>query len=397
MASQSGHDSPESEDRASIEEGERLRMVVQGMPVMVDAFDANGLITVWNAECERVTGFTAAEVVGNPEALLLMYPDREYREKMIQEWAARGDNYRNWTWEITCKDGSRRFIEWSNISQIMPIPGWATWGIGQDVTERYRLEAERESLISELRTKNAELEQRREQLEQFMYAVSHDLMSPLVTIQSFAGFIGEHLEHHDFEKVDGELGYIQRAGRKMQTLLNELLELSRLGRPTGVNEDCDVGSLIEEALDIAAGRIASNRVKVSVEVEPAQVHGDRRRLVEVFQNLIDNACKYMGNQTMPQIRIHSERIGNEVRVTVADNGIGIDPRFADKPFQMFEKLDPASEGAGMGLTIVQRIVQIHEGKVWFESPGVGAGTRFFVQLPLSKLRTDSISRTENAR
>ncbi|MBL8021055.1 MAG: PAS domain S-box protein [Leptospirales bacterium] len=383
MVNQPGDDSPEPEDRASIEEGKRLRMAIQSMPVMVDAFDENGLITVWNSECERVTGFTAAEVVGNPNALFMMYPDQEYREKMLNEWAIRGDNYRYWAWEITCKDGSHRFIEWSNISEIMPIPGWARWGIGQDVTERYRLEAERESLIAELQTKNAELERRRQQLEQFMYAVSHDLMSPLVTIQSFAGFIGEHLQRQDFGKVEGDLGYIQRAGQKMQTLLDELLELSRLGRPSAVNENCGIDSLIAEALDIAAGRIASNRITISLQVEPLQVYGDRRRLVEVFQNLIDNACKYIGKQTAPEIRIHSERIGNEVLITVADNGIGIDPRYADKPFQMFEKLDPESEGAGMGLTIVQRIVQIHEGKIWFESPGVGAGTSFFVQLPLS--------------
>ncbi|HZL87382.1 MAG TPA: PAS domain S-box protein [Pirellulaceae bacterium] len=124
----------------------RLQTVVRGMPVMMDALDDSGMIVAWNDECERVTGYKAAEIIGNPRALELLYPDRAYREAMMAEWGRRGGNYLNWEWDLTCKDGSVRTIAWSNISMKLPIAGWSTWGIGVDVTERKRAtEALRES------------------------------------------------------------------------------------------------------------------------------------------------------------------------------------------------------------------------------------------------------------
>jgi PAS domain S-box-containing protein len=119
---------------------EQLRRVVQHMPVLMDAFDAAGSIVVWNAECERVTGYTASEVIDNPHVLEVFYPDGNYRTRLLQEWAEKGHNYRNWEWDITAKDGSVKTIAWSNISEHFPIPGWATWGIGVDVTERKQAE-----------------------------------------------------------------------------------------------------------------------------------------------------------------------------------------------------------------------------------------------------------------
>lgn len=122
------------------ERQERLRQVVQHMPVMMDAFDAQGNILVWNGECERVTGFRAEEMVGNPRAMELLYPDPAYRRRMMAEWARRGDDYRDWEWEMACKDGSVKTVAWSNIAARCPVPGWATWGIGVEVTKRKRAE-----------------------------------------------------------------------------------------------------------------------------------------------------------------------------------------------------------------------------------------------------------------
>jgi PAS domain S-box-containing protein len=122
------------------ESEERLRRVVQNMPVMMDAFDAEGNIIVWNGECERVSGYQQAEIVGNPKAMEWLYPDPAYREQMMSEWKRRGDDYRVWEWEMTCKDGSVKTVAWSNISQRFPVPGWATWGVGVDLTERKKWE-----------------------------------------------------------------------------------------------------------------------------------------------------------------------------------------------------------------------------------------------------------------
>lgn len=129
------------EDRRRAEEGlrareARLKQVLEIMPVMLDAFDEQRTIVLWNKECERVTGYSAAEIVGNPRAMELLYPDAAYRERMLDEWTARGDKYRDWEWTLTAKDGTPRSVMWSNISQEYPISGWATWGTGLDITAR---------------------------------------------------------------------------------------------------------------------------------------------------------------------------------------------------------------------------------------------------------------------
>lgn len=121
---------------------ERLRMVVQNMPAMMVAFDEQGNIIAWNQECERVTGYTAAQVVDNPGAIELLWPDTNQRQHMTREWFAHGYNYRDWEWQIVCRDGSARTVAWSNISQEFPIPGWEAWGIGIDVTERVQAQKE---------------------------------------------------------------------------------------------------------------------------------------------------------------------------------------------------------------------------------------------------------------
>jgi PAS domain S-box-containing protein len=122
------------------EKEEYLRSILQNMPVMLDAFDADGNIICWNKECERVTGFSADEVIGNPRVMELFYPDETYRNQMLTAFRARGNNYRNWEWEITSKDGSPRTISWSNLSNEFPVPGWSSWGIGIDVTGCKQLE-----------------------------------------------------------------------------------------------------------------------------------------------------------------------------------------------------------------------------------------------------------------
>ena len=118
----------------------RFEQVVAEMPVMMDALDENGGIISWNKECERVTGYRAEEIVGNPKALEILYPDREYRESMLQELGDLIVPFKEREYELTCKDGMKRTIAWSNISSDVPIPGWYTWAIGVDVTERRRME-----------------------------------------------------------------------------------------------------------------------------------------------------------------------------------------------------------------------------------------------------------------
>ncbi len=118
----------------------RFEKVVEAMPVMMDALDEEGRIISWNRECERVTGYRADEIVGNPKALEILYPDREYRENMLKELENISAPIEEWEFELTCKDGTKKTIAWSNVSSEAPIPGWFTWAIGVDVTQRKLME-----------------------------------------------------------------------------------------------------------------------------------------------------------------------------------------------------------------------------------------------------------------
>ncbi|MGB3193528.1 MAG: PAS domain S-box protein, partial [Limnoraphis sp.] len=137
------------EDKKLRESEERLRKVLENMTVMLDAFDQHGNIIVWNKACEQVTGYTAAEMINNPEALVWLYPNSEYRQNMINHWQKRGDNYYDWEWNLTAKDGSVKTISWTNVSDVYPVPGWATWGVGIDVTER-KYQEEKQRLLYEI-------------------------------------------------------------------------------------------------------------------------------------------------------------------------------------------------------------------------------------------------------
>lgn len=244
----------------------------------------------------------------------------------------------------------------------------------QEITERKRIETEREALIRELEAKNTEL-------ERFTYTVSHDLKSPLITIQGFLGFLEEDAHQGNLERFQSDLARITQATDKMQQLLNELLELSRLGRIVKPFETIALDELVSEAISLVAGRLAARGVEAIVAPNLPVVYGDRSRLRAVLQNLIDNAVKYMGNQSRPHVEIGVRPDDGGSVFYVRDNGIGIDPDDQDKIFGLFTKLDPAAEGTGMGLAIAKRIVEIHGGRLWVESEGTGRGSTFCFTLP----------------
>ena len=235
---------------------------------------------------------------------------------------------------------------------------------------------ERKKLIEELAKKNAEL-------EQFTYTVSHDLKSPLVTINGFLGYLEQDALSGNMERLKRDTLRIQEAVQKMQRLLNELLELSRIGRMMNAPEYIPFNQLVQEALEMVHGRLEERGVVVHAQPDLAAVHGDRPRLIEIVQNLIDNAAKYMGGQVRPRIEIgqrgEDPHSGFPV-FYVRDNGIGIPPEHHERVFGLFNKLDPRSEGTGVGLALVKRIVEVHGGRIWLESEA-GAGSTFLFTLP----------------
>jgi signal transduction histidine kinase len=233
----------------------------------------------------------------------------------------------------------------------------------------------KQTLIDELETKNAEL-------ERFTYTVSHDLKSPLVTIVGFLGYVEKDALAGNFERVRSGIERISSAAKKMERLLSDLLELSRIGRLMNPPENVAFAEIAREALERVRGRIEANRVHVRIEDNLPIVHGDRARLVEIVQNLLDNSAKFSAGNDHPCIEIGTKGQDENLHhiLFVCDNGMGIDPAFHERIFGLFNKLNPQMEGTGIGLTLVKRIIEVHGGRIWVESsPGQGAS--FYFTLP----------------
>jgi len=229
-----------------------------------------------------------------------------------------------------------------------------------------------EGLVNELENKNAEL-------ERFTYTVSHDLKSPLITIRGFLGYLEQDALAGNIDRLKSDIERISNAAGKMGRLLDDLLELSRIGRLMNEPEEVSFKAIIREALSLVEGQLKEGDIKVKVGSKFPKVYVDRVRLVEVVQNLVDNAAKFVKDQPNPEIEIGVRRQGKERTFYVKDNGIGIDPKYHEKIFGLFDKLDPDSDGTGVGLSLVKRIVEVHGGRIWVESEA-GKGATFCFTL-----------------
>ncbi len=241
------------------------------------------------------------------------------------------------------------------------------------VEERRQAEGEREKLIDKLEAQNAEL-------ERFTYTVSHDLKSPLITIVGYVGMLRQDLAAGDLEQVEDDLSRIANAAGKMDQLLRDVLELSRIGRSVNPLEDVPLEEVTREAMELTAGQVKWNGVQVEISSDLPIVHGDRLRLQEVMQNLIDNAAKYMDDQPEPRIEIGSRRDDDQIVCYVRDNGIGIEHCYHERVFGLFDQLNQKVEGSGIGLALVKRIIEGHGGRIWVESEGSGNGSTFCFTL-----------------
>ena len=242
--------------------------------------------------------------------------------------------------------------------------------------EKKRIEAERENLIQKLDAQNAEL-------ERFTYTVSHDLKTPLVTRHGFVGYLLEDAATGNMDRLKYDIQRIASAVDRMNNLLKDLLELSRVGRLTNPAEDISLEVLLHEVMEQVEGSLNEKDVQVEIAPNLPAVHGDRQRLLEIFQNLIENAAKYMGDQTDPRINIGQQGEDPERGQPifyVKDNGIGIAPEFHERIFGLFNKLDTQSDGTGIGLALVKRIIEVHGGRIWVESK-LGEGSTFYFTLP----------------
>lgn len=323
----------------------------------------NRLLDVNNAFC-KITGFSREEAIGKRAGRdLHIWADPEDRNFIYEKLEQQGyvDEYRG---RFRRRDGEIGIGLLSVIN--ISIAGEAC-----QLYSFYDI-SRIDQLLNELRTKN-------EELQSFTYTVSHDLKAPLVTISGFMGYLEQDARKSDIERLNKDILRINEAVVKMQRLINELLELSRIGRLANPPEKVSFGEIVREALELVEGHLKERQARVEVEANLPSVCGDRARLVEVVQNLVDNSVKFMGDQAEPLIEIGVDRSRN-LAFFVRDNGVGIEPEQHERVFGLFNKLDAKSEGTGIGLALVKRIVEVHGGKVWVESEGIGKGSTFFFTL-----------------
>ena len=346
----------------------RTRALLDAIPDMIFEFKRDGTILQFIASATSRPLFPPEQFLGKTIADVL--PSVADQTLFAIERVLQSEHVHAFEYQLL-QDGENRTFE----ARVSPLSADTVLAMVRDVSLQKWILGEREKLINELEVKNTEL-------ERFTYAVSHDLKSPLITIKGFLGFLREDAHKGDLQRLDSDIQRIGDATDKMQLLLNDLLELSRIGRLVNTPQSINLNKMIDEVLELLHGRIHAGKIRVSVQENLPNVYGDRARLFEILQNLIDNAAKFIGNQPNPHIEIGQEGLTEDgfPILFVQDNGMGIDPKFKDRIFGLFDKLDPHSDGTGIGLALAKRIIEFHGGRIWVESE-LGKGATFYFTLP----------------
>ena len=245
-----------------------------------------------------------------------------------------------------------------------------------------RAQREIQGYAERLKSVNEELARSNRDLEEFTYTVSHDLQEPLRKVHAFAQFLVEDCGEHIPPQGREHLRRMQNAAVRMKDLIQHLLRLARVGSRGGKIVPVDPRESLDKVLDTLSEQVRECGAEIDVEDGLPVVVADAVQLGQVFQNLIGNALKFCSPERAPKVTVTAEVEGERATFSVSDNGIGVEERFLEKIFGLFQRLHPREqyEGAGVGLALCERIIRRHGGRMWAESE-VGKGTTFRFTLP----------------
>jgi PAS domain S-box-containing protein len=374
-----------------------------------------GIVTSWNAAAERLFGFTAEEMLGQP-ILRIIPQDRQYEEAEILAKLRQGERIERYETIRLHKEGHRLDVSLT-VSPVRDSNGVIVGAakIAHDITERRRAEralqerevqlanllAERESLLESERVARSEAERLGHVKDEFLATLSHELRTPLNAIQGWATLLRDRkVSAQDYERG---LETIERNVRTQAQIVNDLLDMSRIisGKVHLEVQPLHLHEVVSNAIEtVRQSAVAKSiRIQAMLDSRIGLVRGDPNRLQQVLWNLLSNALKFTPGGGRVQVVL--ERVNSHVEISVEDSGIGIPAEFLPYVFDRFRQGDPSTTrrygGLGLGLSIVKSLVELHGGSVRVKSPGENQGSTFIVALPISYVRSDESERRSDAR
>ena len=362
-------------EEALAEQRARLAAIVETAVDAIITIDERGTIDSFNPAAERLFGYAPADVLGKNVSLLMPSPYHEQHDGYLHHYLTTGEKrVIGLGREVVAqrKNGTTFPIELA-VSEMRVGARRLFTGMVHDISLRKQAEERQARLIHELESAN-------EELKNFAYVVSHDLKAPLRAIGSLADWIStDQSEKLDAEGKEHLRLLIQRT-RRMDSLIDGILQYSRVGRVREAVVEVDINEIVKEALEMLA---PPPHIHVEVAPDLPTIRAERTRILQLFQNLLSNAIKYLDK---PEGLIRVDCVGHdrEWEFSVSDNGPGIETRHFKRIFQLFQTLAPKDrvESTGVGLSLVKKIVEMYGGRVWIESQP-GAGSTFFFTLPRS--------------
>jgi len=330
----------------------------------------NGHFQLVNRQLAYILGYEEDELIGKPSLSFVLAEDRDaVRENAVR--MLKGGGSLGYEFRIINKQAKIKWV----METVVPIyyrRKRATLGSLIDVTERKQMEERLQQITAEMQRSNTEL-------EQFAYVISHDLQEPLRMVSSYTQLLAKRYSNKLDADADEFISYAVNGAKRMQTLLHDLLEYSRVGTRGKPFSPVNCEHVVEQAMANLKIAIKECSASVSYDTLPTVI-GDEGQLVRLFQNLIGNALKFRQDEA-PQVQITAQRRNNIVTFSIKDNGIGIDPQHSQSIFEIFRRLHTREEypGTGMGLAICKKIVERHGGHISVQSqPGQGSTFYFSV-------------------
>ena len=359
-----------------IESEEQHRAVVENAVDGLLTINEFGTIEKYNRAAENIFGYTADEMIGENLKRLLPVTDHGDQDTYLEDYRDSGikkDMGIERKVKGRRKDGTIFPVDLS-VSEMIIGNTRKLSGIVRDVTERVKLEKEREKFIEKLTDSN-------EELARFAYVCSHDLQEPLRMVRSFSEMLQEHLADNLKDDAKGQkyFNFVIDGAARAQLLITDILSYSSISSDTQMYENVDVEALISVIKKDLLGS-SNNKAEITADVLPI-LQGNRTQLFQLFQNLISNGLKYQKPDSTPHIHISVESSDKYWLFAFKDNGIGMQERHLNKIFEVFQRLHGKKQyaGTGVGLAICKKVVERHDGAIWVESE-VDVGSTFYVKL-----------------